>query len=98
MKSREEYIDDMSKQLKEWSAKIDELETRLGTVSSEMKSTYEQRILDMKDRRDSMSRKLQELKGVSGDAWKTLSTGMDIAWDDFKDAFKSAVDKFKKAA
>ncbi len=27
---------------------------------------------------------------------KTL-TGMDKAWDDFKDLFKSAKDKFKKA-
>jgi uncharacterized coiled-coil DUF342 family protein len=97
MKSREEYIDKMSKELKEWSAKIDELESQFGTVSEGMKSAYEQRILDIKEKRDEMSRKLQEVRGASGDAWKTLTTGMDKAWDDFKDAFKSSVDKFKKA-
>ncbi len=97
MKSREEYIDMMSKQLKEWSAKIDELESQFGMVSEDMKSAYEQRILDIKDKRDEMSRKLQEVRGASGDAWKTLTTGMDKAWDDFKDAFMSSVDKFKKA-
>ncbi len=98
MKSREEYIDMMSKQLKEWSAKIDELESRIGTAGGEMKSAYEQRILDIKDKRDAMARKLQELRSTSGEAWKTLTTGMDNAWDDFKEAFKSAVDKFKNAA
>jgi len=98
MKSREEYIDKMSQQLKEWSAKIDELESKLGTVSDEMKSTYELRILDIRARRDAMTQKLQELRGVSGEAWKTLTTGMDNAWDEFTDAFKAAMDKFKKAA
>ena len=97
MKSREEYIDMMSKQLKEWSAKIDELESQVDTVSAEMKSAYTERILYIKDKRDAMSRKLQEVRGASGDAWKTLTTGMDKAWGDFKDAFMSSVDKFKKA-
>ena len=98
MKSREEYIDTMSKQLKEWSAKIDELESRIDTVSGDMKAAYGQRISDIKDKRDAMSQKLQELKGASGDAWKTLATGMDSAWDDLKGALKSAKEKFKRAA
>ncbi len=95
---REEYIDKMSNQLKEWSAKIDELESRIGTAGVEMKSSYEQRIRDIKDKRDAMSQKLQELRNSSGDAWKTLTTGMDNAWDDFRGALKSALAKFKKAA
>ncbi len=98
MKSREEYIDKMTKQLKEWSAKIDELESRIDTVGIDMRTAYEQRIRDIQDKRDAVSRKLQELTGTSGEAWKTLASGMDHAWDDFRDAFKSAVDKFKKAA
>jgi len=98
MKSREEYIDMMSKQLKEWSAKIDQLESQIGTTSADMKKSYEQRLLDIKDKRDAMSRKLEELKSSSGDAWKTLATGMDNAWDVFMVAFRSAKDKFKKAA
>jgi uncharacterized coiled-coil DUF342 family protein len=98
MKSREEYIGIMSKQLKEWSAEIDELESQLSTSSAEMKAAYEQQILDIKNKRDGMSRKLQEIRGSSGEAWKTLATGLDNAWDVFKIAFKSAKDKFKKAA
>ncbi len=95
---REEYIDKMSTRLKEWSAKIDELESQIGTVGSDMNAANDQRIRDIMDNRDAMSRKLQELRGASGDAWKMLTASMDNAWDDFKDALKSAMDKFKKAA
>ena len=98
MKSREEYIDVMSRQLKEWSAKIDELESQMGSVNAEMKSAFQQHLLDIKDRRDAMARKLQDIRSSSGDAWETLATGMDNAWDVFKISFKSAKDKFKKAA
>ncbi len=95
---RDEYIDMMAHQLKEWSAKIDELESQIGAAGAEMKSALEQRIRDIKDKRDAMSQKLQEVRNSSGDAWKTLATGMDTAWDAFRAAFRSAVDKFKKAA
>ena len=98
MKSREEYIDTMTKQLKEWSARIDELESRIGTVRDDMKTTYEQRIRDMKEKRDQAVGKLQELRSASGDAWKTLTAGMDSAWDDLKITFKQAKEKLKKAA
>ncbi len=98
MKTREEYIDKLSSQLKEWSAKIDDLESRIDMVSAEMKTAYVQRLADLKDRRDELSQKIQELRNSSGTAWKTLATGMDIAWDDLKYAVRSAVDKFKKAA
>ncbi len=98
MKSREEYIDMMSKQLKEWSARIDELESRIGTVSADMRASYEQHIRDMKEKRDAASGKLQELRSASGDAWKSLGIGVESAWDTLTDAFKQAKDKFKKAA
>ena len=95
---REEYIDTMSKRLKEWSVKLDELAVQIGTAGADMKSAYEQRIRDIKAKRDILSQKLQELRSSSGDAWKTLTAGVDNAWDEFKDAFRSAADKFKKAA
>src|SRR6266498_981405 len=98
MKTREAYIDKMAKQLKEWSARIDELEVQIGTAGTEMRTEYQKRIVDIKERRDALSKKLTELRSSSGDAWKTLTAGMDKSWVDFKDALKSAKDKLKKAA
>jgi outer membrane murein-binding lipoprotein Lpp len=96
MKNREEYIDQMTAQLKEWSRKIDELEFKARAARADARVTYEQRIKDMKSKREAVSTRLQELKGAGSEAWETMSTGVEAAWDEFKRAFTEATEKFKK--
>jgi uncharacterized coiled-coil DUF342 family protein len=95
---KEEYIDKMAAQLKEWSAGIDELETRVGTAKAGVKEGYEKRIHELKEKRDAVTRKLQETRKSSDDAWETLKAGVDHAWKDLKDAITAAREKFKKTA
>lgn len=95
---KEEYIDKMSAQLKEWSKKIDELETKAGTARDDMKTGYENRIGELKEKRDDLSRRLQEIRESSGEAWTTMKAGVESAWLDFTDALAAARDKFRKAA
>jgi len=97
MKKREEYIETMTKQLKEWSARIDELEIKARTAKADMKVVYEQRVRELKDKREDVTRKLHELKGASNEAWDAVKTGVEKAWGEFKDALSDARDKFKKA-
>jgi uncharacterized protein YndB with AHSA1/START domain len=94
---REEYIDKLSQQLKEWSTWIDEMESRVAG-SSTVKRQFDTRIRDLKFKRDALSQKLRELGTTSGDAWKTLMTGIESARKELKDAISAARDKFKKAA
>ena len=96
MKNREEYIDQMTTQLKEWSRKIDELEFKARAAKADAKIIYEQRIKDMKSKREAVNTRLQELKGAGGEAWEAMATGVEAAWDEFKHAFTEAKDKFKK--
>ena len=96
MKNREEYIDKMTSQLKEWSRKIDELEFKARAAGTDARITYEKRIQDMKNKRQSVVMRLRELKGAGGEAWETMKVGVDAAWDEFKHAFTEAKDKFKK--
>jgi uncharacterized coiled-coil DUF342 family protein len=95
MKSREEYIDQLASQLKEWSAKIVELESKTRTAKADMKTSYENQIRQLKDKRDAAMQKLQELKGASSDAWDTLRAGAETSWADLKKAVTAAADKFK---
>lgn len=97
MKSREEYIDKMSNQLKEWSAKIDDLESKAHAVKADAKIVYEQRIRELKDKREDVTQKLRDLKGAGNEAWEAVKAGLDKSWDEFKNAFSDARDKFKKA-
>jgi SMC interacting uncharacterized protein involved in chromosome segregation len=96
MKNREEYIDQMTAQLKEWSRKIDELEFKARAAKADARVIYEQRIKDMKSKREAVSTKLQELKGAGSEAWDTMAAGVEAAWGEFKHAFTEAKDKFKK--
>jgi uncharacterized coiled-coil DUF342 family protein len=95
MKSREEYIDQLAAQLKEWSAKIDELESKARTAKADVKTGYENQIKQLKDKRDAAMQKLQELKGSSSEAWDILKAGTETSWAELKKAVTAASEKFK---
>jgi outer membrane murein-binding lipoprotein Lpp len=96
MKSREEYIDKLASQLKEWSAKIDELESKASAARTDVKTGYENQIRQLKDKRDAATKKLQDLKGASTDAWDALKAGAEAAWADLSKSVTAAKEKFKK--
>ena len=95
MKSREEHIDQLAAQLKEWSAKIDELESKARAAKADVKINYESQIKQLKDKRDGAKQKLQELKGASAEAWDILKAGAETSWADLKKAVTAASEKFK---
>ncbi len=95
MKSREEYIDKLASQLKEWSAKIDDLESKARAARAEAKTGYENQIRQLKEKRDAAAKRLQELRGASTEAWDTLKAGAETAWTDLKNAVTAAKEKFK---
>ena len=97
MTSREEYIDKLAAQIKEWSAKVDELESKARAAKANVKNEYGKQIGQIKDKRDTAVQKLQELKGASADAWDTLKAGSEAAWADLKNAVTAAKERFKKA-
>ncbi len=96
MKNREEYIDKLAAQLKEWSAKIDELEAKAHTVKEDAKTRYGEQIKELKEQRDTTVHKLQELKETSNEAWDIMKAGMETAWSDLKKAITEAKQKFQK--
>jgi uncharacterized coiled-coil DUF342 family protein len=96
MKNREEYIDKLAAQLKEWSAKIDELETKARTAKENAKIEYETHVSELKKKRDTATHKLQELKNSSSEAWEVMKAGTEAAWVELKKAMTDAKEKFKK--
>ncbi|HET7318693.1 MAG TPA: hypothetical protein VFK23_06120 [Nitrospirota bacterium] len=92
---KEEYIDKTAKQLKEWSTKIDELESRAAKASSEVKTGYKALMKDTKKKRDALSKELHKLGDAGGDAWDALKKGVEAASKDLKHAIEAARDKFK---
>jgi SMC interacting uncharacterized protein involved in chromosome segregation len=96
MKNREEYIDKLAAQLKEWSAKIDELEVKARAAKADAKIGYENQVSELKKKRELATRKLQELKNTSSEAWDVVKAGAETAWADLMKAVNEAKEKFKK--
>jgi uncharacterized protein YfiM (DUF2279 family) len=95
MKSREEHIDQLAAQLKEWSGKIDELESKARAAKADVKTNYENQIRQLKEKQAASMQKLQELKGASAEAWDILKAGAETSWADLKKAVAAATEKFK---
>jgi len=95
MKNRDEHIDKLAAQLKEWSAKIDELESIARVAKADVKASYENQIRQLKEKQADSMKKLQELKGASTEAWEILKAGAETSWAELKKAVTAATEKFK---
>ena len=63
-----------------------------------MRAACETWVRELKDKRDRLSGRLQELKGSGNSAWTALQAGVAVATRDLADAIASAKDKYAKAA
>ncbi len=92
------YIDRIVKDLKEWSATIEEYESRVSRSPVGLQTEYEQRIRNLREKRDMLSSKLQELRVSASVDTTALEASVETAKHELKAAFDSARDTMKKAA
>jgi multidrug resistance efflux pump len=95
MENREEYQGKMDAQLSEWGAEIDKLKARADKASADTRQGYYDEIEALRAKQASMQAKLQELKASSDDAWGDLKEGLDRSWNQVRDSFNKAADRFK---
>jgi hypothetical protein len=95
---KEQYIDKMAKQLKEWSTNIDELELKVSETKADVQAEISVRLREIKEKREALTQKLLELRETSDGAWETMKGGAETAWRDLTNALTEARDKFRKAA
>ncbi len=95
---KEEYIDRMTKDLKEWSATIDEFEADATRLAVGLQEEFARTVHDLKEKRDLLTGRLQELEGSAGDVWTALQSDVEKAKHELRDAFDEARAIMKKAA
>lgn len=99
MVKKEEYIDKLAKQLKEWGAQIDTLKAKAGVKAgkegAEIKKALGEDLNKLNAMMKDAQKKLQDIKGKSGDAWKSLAQGTNKAWADLREGVHQAAEKFK---
>jgi chromosome segregation ATPase len=95
MKTKDEYIESMASELKEWSAQIDSLTVKAENAAADVKLKYIEELNALHAKQQAAADKLKELEESSGDAWESLKETADEIWDDLKTGISSTIDKFK---
>lgn len=95
MEDKDLYRQKFEAKLKELKAQIGVLEAKADQVKAESKLELKAQIQKLRQKRDSLDKKLDQLKHSSGDAWKDLKAGLESASEELKGALGKAMDQFK---
>jgi uncharacterized protein HemX len=92
---RAKYMADVNNKLKSYEEEIQSLETRAADMKDEARMAMEKRLQTLREKRDGMSERLDEMKSAGGDAWMEMKKGMDKAMGEMSKAYEKAAAEFE---
>lgn len=95
MVKKEEYINKLSAQLKEWGVQVDRLKDKAVKGTAEIKIAIDKEVVVLNKMMKDAQKNLHEIKGKTGPAWKVFAEGANKAWNDLREAVHQAGEKFK---
>jgi hypothetical protein len=95
MENRKDYIDRMAARLREWDTDLQKLEAKAETAKTDVKASYNQKINELRLKKEEAQLKLKKIQDAGEDAWEELQEGAEKSWKIFEDSVKNAWDKLK---
>ncbi len=92
---RDAYLAKFKLKLDEWNAGIDQLQVRANSAHEEMLVSYNKQIAVLKEKRDDLKGRMEELHKAGEGAWEDLVDGADTAWKSLGDSIDNAKSRFK---
>lgn len=96
MNTRNEYVEQLKKNLDEWNTEIGKWEAKAKVARTDLRIDYEMQLEALRRHREEATAKLKELQASGEEAWKDLSVGADAAWAAMREAFDKATSHFQK--
>jgi len=93
---RDEYVAKLKKQLDAWNADVERLGARAKAAKAEVKAQYEQRVADLREKRQDVERRLRDAREAGEGAWEALHQGLEDAGNALKSAIEKARSEFKE--
>ena len=84
---RDYYEDYVAGRLREFELRFDGLEARLDGLDDAAQERFEVDIAELRDRKDALERKYDDMKGVSDDSWLDLKSSLDRGLDELELAY-----------
>jgi len=94
-KRREELVRTLQEKLEAWNARIDELEVQASLLEAEARTRQQERIEEIRRKRDELQERIDALGRAGDDARRDLEQGVSMALDALKEAFQSAASRFE---
>jgi uncharacterized coiled-coil DUF342 family protein len=91
---REKFIAEMDKQRAAFDAKINELADKSAALQGEAKADADKALADLREQRDALNKKYDELKSSTGDGWDKAKAAFQSGWDDLQTAYDKTKAKF----
>jgi len=95
MDKKDAYREKLDAQLKEWKTKIDQLESKLSSLSSDAKNELIKEIEDLRKQKTVVREKWNELQKTGGEAWDKLKDGVEKASVELKEKLEKVISRFK---
>lgn len=84
MATRDEYIDKLEKQLREWNSQVDKLQKQARQGSEEIRKRVNKRVEAINEKRSDLENKLGKLRESSGEAFDNIRDDAEVLWKDVK--------------
>ena len=85
----EANIGRLEAQLSHWGAKLDELVGKVEEGALDVRNVNRKRMDELKAKHDAAHKKLEEFKAAGSEKWVHFKVGIEGAWGELEDAFKS---------
>ncbi|MBS4052016.1 coiled coil domain-containing protein [Methylomonas rivi] len=95
MKTKNEYIEILATQLREWSAEIDQLTEKTEKAAALVKLNYVEELNALHAKQQVAQAKLAELEESGHEGWEALKDTADKVWDDLKTGLAEVAAKLK---
>ena len=93
--TRSEYILRAKEKLDLLNAKIIELEAKEKKKTGEVRRELKAKLSELRDAKDQVERRLEELRLASKPAWEDVKLGVEQAWHSLSDAVDHATERFQ---
>jgi hypothetical protein len=91
MGMKEEYLEKIESQIKEWTGKVNELQARADEAAAEVKMEMDRHIQNLRVKLGETQRKLTEVREASAETWVTFRASLDQSLKDLQHVWEEAV-------
>lgn len=92
--NKAEFMDKLKGQLQEWDDDIDQLRLKMKDLGDDAKVEYEERMVDLQEKRDAAQVKFNEIAEAGEEKWTDFKEDAEVVFDNMRSKAKALFSRF----